>query len=32
MNGEFFDFFFIREHFARFLTSEAHREGGEWLI
>jgi len=31
-NGEFFDFFFIREHFARFLTSEAHREGAWWYF
>ncbi len=31
-NGEFFDFFFIREHFARFLTNEAHREGAWWYF
>lgn len=26
-NPEFFDFFFIGEHFRRFMTDEAHREG-----
>jgi 4-amino-4-deoxy-L-arabinose transferase-like glycosyltransferase len=31
-NGEFFDFFFIREHFARFLTNEARREGAWWYF
>ena len=31
-NGEFFDFFFIREHFGRFLTNEAHREGAWWYF
>jgi 4-amino-4-deoxy-L-arabinose transferase-like glycosyltransferase len=31
-NGEFFDFFFIREHFSRFLTNEAHREGAWWYF
>lgn len=31
-NGEFFDFFFIREHFTRFLTNEAHREGAWWYF
>jgi 4-amino-4-deoxy-L-arabinose transferase-like glycosyltransferase len=31
-NSEFFDFFFIREHFARFLTNEAHREGAWWYF
>ncbi len=28
-NPEFFDFFFIREHFARF-TSKVHRRSGGW--
>jgi len=31
-NGEFFDFFFIHEHFARFLTHEARREGSWWYF
>jgi 4-amino-4-deoxy-L-arabinose transferase-like glycosyltransferase len=31
-NSEFFDFFFIHEHFARFLTHEAHREGSWWYF
>jgi 4-amino-4-deoxy-L-arabinose transferase-like glycosyltransferase len=31
-NGEFFDFFFIREHFSRFLTNEARREGAWWYF
>jgi 4-amino-4-deoxy-L-arabinose transferase-like glycosyltransferase len=31
-NSEFFDFFFIHEHFARFLTGEAHREGAWWYF
>jgi 4-amino-4-deoxy-L-arabinose transferase-like glycosyltransferase len=31
-NREFFDFFFIHEHFARFLTHEARREGPWWYF
>jgi 4-amino-4-deoxy-L-arabinose transferase-like glycosyltransferase len=31
-NREFFDFFFIHEHFTRFLTSQAHREGAWWYF
>jgi 4-amino-4-deoxy-L-arabinose transferase-like glycosyltransferase len=31
-NGEFFDFFFIHEHLARFLTHEARREGAWWYF
>jgi 4-amino-4-deoxy-L-arabinose transferase-like glycosyltransferase len=31
-NGEFFDFFFIHEHFGRFLTNEARREGAWWYF
>jgi len=31
-NSEFFDFFFIHEHFARFLTSQARREGAWWYF
>jgi 4-amino-4-deoxy-L-arabinose transferase-like glycosyltransferase len=31
-NTEFFDFFFIHEHFARFLTSEAKREAPWWYF
>jgi 4-amino-4-deoxy-L-arabinose transferase-like glycosyltransferase len=31
-NSEFFDFFFIHEHFSRFLTHEAHREGPWWYF
>jgi 4-amino-4-deoxy-L-arabinose transferase-like glycosyltransferase len=31
-NPEFFDFFFIHEHFARFLTNEARREGAWWYF
>ena len=31
-NGEFFDFFFVHEHFSRFLTNEAHREGAWWYF
>lgn len=31
-NPEFFDFFFVREHFRRFLTDEAHREGPLWYF
>ena len=31
-NHEFFDFFFIHEHFTRFLTSEHRREGPWWYF
>ena len=31
-NPEFFDFFFIHEHFTRYLTQEAHREGRWWYF
>ncbi len=31
-NSEFFDFFFIHEHFRRFLTNEARREGPWWYF
>ncbi|MDQ6922768.1 MAG: glycosyltransferase family 39 protein [Pseudomonadota bacterium] len=31
-NREFFDFFFIHEHFTRFLTHEARREGAWWYF
>jgi 4-amino-4-deoxy-L-arabinose transferase-like glycosyltransferase len=31
-NREFFDFFFIHEHFTRFLTHEARREGPWWYF
>jgi len=31
-NREFFDFFFIHEHFTRFLTTEHHRSGGWWYF
>jgi 4-amino-4-deoxy-L-arabinose transferase-like glycosyltransferase len=31
-NREFFDFFFIHEHFTRFLTNEARREGAWWYF
>ena len=31
-NPEFFQFFFIREHFARFLTNVAHREEPFWFF
>ena len=31
-NREFFDFFFIHEHFTRFLTSEHRREGPWWYF
>ncbi len=31
-NAEFFDFFFIHEHFARFLTNEARREAPWWFF
>ena len=31
-NAEFFDFFFIHEHFTRFLTSEHRREGPWWYF
>jgi 4-amino-4-deoxy-L-arabinose transferase-like glycosyltransferase len=31
-NAEFFDFFFIHEHFTRFLTSEARREAPWWYF
>ena len=31
-NPEFFAFFFIHEHFARFLTSEHRREGAWWYF
>jgi 4-amino-4-deoxy-L-arabinose transferase-like glycosyltransferase len=31
-NSEFFNFFFIHEHFARFLTNEHHREGAWWYF
>jgi 4-amino-4-deoxy-L-arabinose transferase-like glycosyltransferase len=31
-NREFFDFFFIHEHFTRFLTHEHRREGAWWYF
>ena len=31
-NPEFVDFFFIHEHFTRFLTHEAKREGAWWFF
>ena len=31
-NPEFFRFFFIHEHFERFLTNEHHREGAWWYF
>ena len=31
-NPEFFDFFFIHEHFKRFLTTEARRPGPWWYF
>ena len=31
-NPEFFDFFFIHEHFTRFLTIEHRREGAWWYF
>ncbi len=31
-NPEFFDFFFIHEHFTRFLTNEAKREAPWWYF
>ncbi|MDB0570722.1 glycosyltransferase family 39 protein [Ralstonia solanacearum] len=31
-NPEFFDFFFIHEHFQRFLTTEHHRAGKWWYF
>ena len=31
-NPEFFDFFFIHEHFTRFLTTEHRREGPWWYF
>ena len=31
-NPEFFDFFFIHEHFTRYLTGEHHREGAWWYF
>ena len=31
-NAEFFHFFFIHEHFERFLTNEHHREGAWWYF
>ncbi|MDQ2963854.1 MAG: glycosyltransferase family 39 protein, partial [Pseudomonadota bacterium] len=31
-NREFFDFFFIHEHFTRFLTGEHRREGAWWYF
>jgi 4-amino-4-deoxy-L-arabinose transferase-like glycosyltransferase len=31
-NPEFFDFFFIHEHFTRYLTNEAHREAPWWIF
>jgi 4-amino-4-deoxy-L-arabinose transferase-like glycosyltransferase len=32
VNPEFFHFFFIHEHFERFLTNEHHREGAWWYF
>src|SRR5260370_7268302 len=29
-NGEFFDFFFVHEHFPRFPTREPHRDSARW--
>ncbi|WP_423456571.1 phospholipid carrier-dependent glycosyltransferase [Ottowia sp. VDI28] len=31
-NPGFFDFFFVREHFRRFLTDEARRTGAPWYF
>jgi 4-amino-4-deoxy-L-arabinose transferase-like glycosyltransferase len=31
-NPGFLDFFFVHEHFTRFLTSEHHREGAWWYF
>ena len=31
-NPEFFNFFFIHEHFTRYLTGEHHREGAWWYF
>src|SRR5262249_48226720 len=31
-NPEFFQFFFVHEHFTRFLTQEHHREGAWWYF
>jgi 4-amino-4-deoxy-L-arabinose transferase-like glycosyltransferase len=31
-NSEFLDFFFVHEHFRRFLTNEAKREGPWWYF
>ena len=31
-NPEFFEFFFIHEHFTRYLTGEHHREGAWWYF
>lgn len=31
-NPGFFDFFFVREHFRRFLTDEARRTGAAWYF
>ena len=31
-NPDFFDFFFVREHFRRFLTDEARRTGEPWYF
>jgi 4-amino-4-deoxy-L-arabinose transferase-like glycosyltransferase len=31
-NPEFFDFFFIHEHFTRFLTTEHRRQGAWWYF
>jgi 4-amino-4-deoxy-L-arabinose transferase-like glycosyltransferase len=31
-NPDFAQFFFIHEHFQRYLTNEAHREGGWWYF
>jgi len=31
-NPEFAQFFFIHEHFERFLTTEHHREGAVWYF
>ncbi|HEX5865551.1 MAG TPA: glycosyltransferase family 39 protein [Casimicrobiaceae bacterium] len=32
LNPEFFDFFFIHEHFTRYLTGEHRREGAWWYF
>ncbi|GAB3628522.1 4-amino-4-deoxy-L-arabinose transferase [Pandoraea terrae] len=31
-NPEFFDFFFVNEHFRRFLTNEHNRQGAPWYF